>query len=131
MLNNNLFGVFLNEKRQQKDLSIRELANNVGVSHTYLSLIEKGAKPPPSDILIIKIADALCLDDEAKVQFYNIAAESKSLHNNNFSIPADIAKYISETSRACDFIRQANRLGYSNDFWNRILQSLKKENMSQ
>lgn len=130
-MNSNPFGVFLRNKREEKGLSIRELSNKVGLSHTYLSYIEKGKKQPPNNSHLIMIAKALGFDNETKSLFYDLAAESRLFYNREYSIPADIAKYISETNKAKDFIREAEQRGYSNDFWNEILQKLKKENMSQ
>ena len=132
MLNNNLFGAFLKEKRLQKDLSLRELAEKANIAHTYLLNIENGNKPPPSDKVLIRLEKALALDEESKILFYDIAAQVKQLCNNsNFYIAADISSYLNDTDDAKQVIREADKLGYSNDFWNEILQKLKGKNMSQ
>lgn len=132
MLNNNLFGDFLKEKRLQKDLSLRELAEKANIAHTYLLNIENGNKPPPSDKVLIRLEKALALDEESKVLFYDIAAQVKHLCNNSsFYIAADISSYLNDTDGAKQVIREADKLGYSNDFWNEILQKLKEKNMSQ
>lgn len=132
MLNNNLFGAFLKEKRLQKDLSLRELAEKANIAHTYLLNIENGNKPPPSDKILMRLEKALTLDEESKVLFYDIAAQVKRLCNNsNFYIAADISGYLNDTDDARQVIREADKLGYSNDFWNEILQRLKEKNMSQ
>ncbi len=132
MLNNNLFGAFLKEKRLQKDLSLRELAEKANIAHTYLLNIENGNKPPPSDTVLMRLEKALTLDEESKVLFYDIAAQIKHLCNSsNFYIAADISSYLNDTDDAKQVIREADKLGYSNDFWNEILQKLKEKNMSQ
>ena len=132
MLNNNLFGDFLKGKRLRKDLSLRELAEKANIAHTYLLNIENGNKPPPSDKVLIRLEKALALDEESKVLFYDIAAQVKHLCNNsNFYIAADISSYLNDTDGAKQVIREADKLGYSNDFWNEILQKLKEKNMSQ
>jgi transcriptional regulator with XRE-family HTH domain len=43
------FGVRLRSLRRQKRLSQKELADMVGMDHTYLSKIETEALPPPSE----------------------------------------------------------------------------------
>ena len=132
MLNNNLFGAFLKEKRLQKDLSLRELAEKANIAHTYLLNIENGNKPPPSDKILMRLEKALLLDEEAKVLFYDIAAQVKHLCNkSNLYLAADISSYLNDTDDAKQVIREADKLGYSNDFWNEILQKLKEKNMSQ
>ena len=132
MLNNNLFGAFLKEKRLQKDLSLRELAEKENIAHTYLLNIENGNKPPPSDKILMQLEKSLLLDEEAKALFYDIAAQIKHLCNkSNFYMAADISSYLNDTNDAKQVIREADKLGYSNDFWNEILQKLKEKNMSQ
>jgi transcriptional regulator with XRE-family HTH domain len=132
MLNNNLFGAFLNEKRLQKDLSLRELAEKANIAHTYLLNIENGNKPPPSDKILMQLEKALTLDEESKILFYDIAAQVKHMGNNsNFYIAADISSYLNDTDDVKQVIREADKLGYSNEFWNEILQKLKEKNMSQ
>jgi len=59
MLKHNLFGVFLKEKRQQKDVSLRELSSKANVAHTYILKIENGSKPPPSDDVLIRLTKGL------------------------------------------------------------------------
>jgi PGF-pre-PGF domain-containing protein len=55
----NQFGVRLRDLRKKAGLTQRELAEKVGVDFTYLSKIESGAMPPPSEKVIILLAEAL------------------------------------------------------------------------
>lgn len=131
-MQNDIFGVYLKEKRVLRDMSLRELAKQSGIAHTYLRNIENGKKPPPSDKILLRLEKVLLLDDESKTLFYDIAAQVKEMHNhNNFYLPADISSYINNADNAKQVIREADRLGYSNEFWNEILQRLKEKNMSQ
>lgn len=123
----NLFGTFLKEKRQQKNMSFRELAKKTGMTHSYLLYIENGIKAPPNDEDLIKLSKALLLDDESKALFFDLASKVKQLKNNkNFSLPVDISSYLCETDSAKRVIRKADKLGYSNEFWNEILQRLEE-----
>ena len=58
------FGARLRELRKQAGLSQRELADNVGVDFTYLSKIEGGVMPPPSEKVILRLAEVLNADKE-------------------------------------------------------------------
>lgn len=79
----NEFGLRLRELRQRAGLSQRELAEKVGVNFTYLSKIESGAMPPPSQKIILKLAEVLNVDqDELTI----LAGK----------IPADIAEILKD-----------------------------------
>lgn len=52
----------LKEKRTAKGISTRELANEVGISHTEISRIENGMKPYFSFIILAKLCKILDID---------------------------------------------------------------------
>lgn len=125
MLKHNLFGAFLKEKRQQKNISLRELSYKANVAHTYIAKIENGSKAPPGDVILKKIANALHFDAQRAELFYDLAAMCKQNDDGkNRYIPTDISEYIQKTESAKSAIRQANKLGYGNEFWIEILKQL-------
>ena len=127
MLKHNLFGAFLKEKRQQKNISLRELSDKANVAHTYIAKIENGSKPPPSDDVLLRLAKALYLDDESSEIFFDLAAKCKRMNDDkNFYLPADISKYLSNEYNAKSLIRKASKLSNSNEFWNELLKQLEK-----
>ena len=60
----NGFGKRLKELREKTGLSQGELAGRIGVNFTYLSKIESGTKPAPSEKVILKLAEALNCDKD-------------------------------------------------------------------
>ena len=58
------FGTRLRELRKQAGLSQRELADKIGVNFTYLSKIESGVLPPPSEKVIVRLAEVLNVDKD-------------------------------------------------------------------
>ena len=56
------FGVRLRVLRLQTGMTQRELAGLVNIDFTYLSKIENGVLPPPSDKVILQLAEALHAD---------------------------------------------------------------------
>jgi len=56
------FGKKLRELRSQAHLTQRELAQKIGVDFTYLSKIENGVLPPPSEKVLSLLAEALNAD---------------------------------------------------------------------
>lgn len=63
----NKFGQRVRELRQQKGLTLRELAPQVGVGYSYLSKVERGRLDfgdSPSESLIHRLADVLDGDED-------------------------------------------------------------------
>lgn len=56
------FGSKIREYRKEKGLTQRELAKRAGIDFTYLSKLETGDMPPPSDAIIERIATELEVD---------------------------------------------------------------------
>ena len=121
----NLFGIYFKRKRQKKKISLRELASKTGVSHTYLYNIEKGHKAPPNDLVLVKLADVLCLNCAERKLWFDIAAKDNQQRNNtNVHIPVDVLIYLSDRGSACEVIRKADELNYSDEFWTELLKKL-------
>ena len=57
-------GEFLQEQRRNAQLSLRQLADQTGVSNPYLSQIERGLRRPSAEVLQ-QIAKALRISAEA------------------------------------------------------------------
>ncbi|NUS72183.1 MAG: helix-turn-helix transcriptional regulator [Corynebacteriales bacterium] len=51
-------GAFIRQRRQQAQISLRQLADKTGVSNPYLSQIERGLRKPSADVLR-QLAEAL------------------------------------------------------------------------
>lgn len=127
ILNKSLFGIYLTQKRQEKGLTLRELASMVSISHTYLYNIENGFKAPPNDKLLLELADALELSESAKRIWFDISAKTKQIiDNSNYHIPTDIRMYLSDCEMACEAIKKAKYLGVEDEFWNKILKEIEK-----
>lgn len=121
----NLFCIYFEQKRQEKKVSLRELASKTGVSHTYLYNIEKGLKAPPNDLILVKLADALCLNCAERKLWFDIAAKENQQRNDaNIHIPVDVLVYLSNRRTACEVIRKADELNYSDEFWTELLKKL-------
>jgi transcriptional regulator with XRE-family HTH domain len=55
-------GARISTARKLEGLSIRALAERVGISYGYLAKLERGEKENPSLVVLRKIADALSMD---------------------------------------------------------------------
>ena len=85
------FGAKLRELRTKAGLTQRELAQKVSVDFTYLSKIENGVLPPPSEKVIVQLAEVLNAD---KDELITLAGR----------IPADIALILKD-KEALQFLR--------------------------
>src|SRR5687768_5710946 len=71
-------GNLLNNHRQRKGLTPGELADRASVSPSYISLIISGKKGRPSNKIIERLAQALELTEDEKLEFRAAAEESKT-----------------------------------------------------
>lgn len=62
---NNRFGHELRVVRKQRCISLRRCAELAGISPIYLSRIETGDMPPPSEETIYRLAAVLLVDRDA------------------------------------------------------------------
>ena len=58
------FGQRLRDLRQKLGLTLKELEARANVNYTYLSKIENGILPPPSEKVVIQLAEALNVERE-------------------------------------------------------------------
>ena len=72
-------------------MTLKELANKVGIDFTYLSKIENGVMPPPSEKVILRLAEVLNADKDEL-----IALSGK--------VPPDIAQLLSNR-QTLEFLR--------------------------
>jgi L-asparaginase II/transcriptional regulator with XRE-family HTH domain len=63
-VNVNTIGEYIREQREQARISLRQLAQNAGISNPYLSQVERGLRRPSADILQ-QIAKGLRISAEA------------------------------------------------------------------
>jgi transcriptional regulator with XRE-family HTH domain len=83
-------GEFLKEQRRHAQLSLRQLADQAGVSNPYLSQIERGIRKPSADVLQ-QIAKALRISAEAMYVRAGLLDQPTSDHSVQDAVLADTA----------------------------------------
>ena len=68
------FGEFLQRKREEKQITLRKMAEKLHMSAPYLSDIEKGRRNPPEMEKLELIANILLLTDEEKSAMLDLDA---------------------------------------------------------
>ena len=87
------------EKKKKKKISIRSLANKIGMSHNYLGQILHGKVIAPEGNIQQKLANELIPMNERK-DFYDLAAKNRN------DIPIDILEKMSKQDKKWDEIRK-------------------------
>ncbi len=86
------FGKTIRKLREERNISIAELARKVGMSPTYLAPIERDVFPPPAEDKVKRIAKALGQDpDEFLALAGRVAAD---LHRIIRKQPAQTARLL-------------------------------------
>lgn len=122
------FGKFIDEKRRGrgddgKDILLKDIANAMGTTATYLSDIVKGRRNPPEMPLLLKIADILKLSQDEQAEMFDLAGRER-----NEAAP-DLPEYIMDEKlphvRAA--LRKANDKGLGDDFWKQVYKAIEKK----
>lgn len=107
------FGKRMQQLRQAKDISQRQLAKLAGMDYTYLSKIENDRMPPPREDVIKRLSEVLYADlNELLV----LAGRP----------PVGLAKTLETNESARKFFRHAPKLSHHD--WERILHEIEKDN---
>ncbi len=83
------FGEQLRHWRIDKRLNQRDFADQVGIDFTYLSKIENGKMPPPSEKAILKMAEVLERDADILLQLAEkVPQDVKTIITGSHEAPA-------------------------------------------
>lgn len=104
----NKFGKFIKEKRKERDITLRAMADAMDFSAPYWSDIEKGRRNPPSIDKLEEVAKILKLSQEEKECMIDLASEDRD------EIPMDLPEYIKGSELARAALRKAKQLDETN-----------------
>ena len=113
------FSRFLREKRQQRHITLSELAEKSGISTGYYSDIEYGRRNPPNREILDKMIAALNLSDDDRIVFYDLAGKARS------EAPPDLPDYINGNEKVRVALRLAKNSG-NEQVWDRFIDFLEK-----
>lgn len=115
------FGDFITDKRKEYGISLRGMADELNIAAPYLSDIEKGRRNPPNIEMLEKIASILKLTASEKDIMFDYAGEERN------EISPDLPEYIMDMPEARTALRKARDKGKNADFWEKISQTLDKD----
>lgn len=119
------FGAFIAQKRLEKDVKLRPIADSLGVSVTYLSDIIKGRRNPPDIEGLKALAQILNLSEEESAEMFDLAGRERK------QVSPDLPEYIMDEAipSARVALRRAKSEGLGDDFWqqvNKIIDEMKE-----
>lgn len=107
------FGAFIKEKRTQKMIKLNAFAKLIGISPVYLSYLENGKRPAPSDKVLNAITKQLSLSPSDTEKLLLLAFET----HNNKTIPSDLIDYINNTEYVIEALRTAKEYDVPGIIW--------------
>ena len=120
MENEKTFGRFLISKRQENEISARQLAIALDYSAVYICDIEKDRRPVPDDILE-KLPALLRLTEAETEEMYDLAAKSRN------TVSADLPEYIMEKDIVRAALRTAKKHNVTDKQWEDFIRRITKE----
>lgn len=99
------FGEFLHSVRKRTKGT--HLAQASDISYVYLLDLEKGARPVPSNTVLMKLADNLPFEPGERERFFDLAA------SENGNIPLDVSTYLCENKELIGILRKIRDAGVS------------------
>ena len=115
-----IFGAFLKEKRNERVITVRAMAELVGVKSGYYSDIESGRRSPIDLEFLDRIITVLNLSDEDSKKLYDFAGKARE------AAPPDLTGYINNTSKARVALRVAKEKASDED-WQRFINELERK----
>lgn len=118
--NERTFGQFVRTCREEKGLSVRGLAAQIGCSAAYLSDIEKGNRYAPKKYLDT-IFEVLGLPEEDKQDFLDLAGASRGF------LYEDINSFFGQQPLARVALRSAMKNNPSDEYWQSFIDGMEKK----
>ena len=114
------FGEYLKQKREEKQISLRELARRLEVSAPFLSDVENNRRAPLTEERLSTLADVLNLSETEKAEMYDIVGHQKGL------LAPDLNPYVNDRPYVNAALRTARNLEANEEDWKMFIEELVK-----
>lgn len=114
------FGAFLTAKREEHDLTLREMARQIGVSAPFLSDVEKDRTAPLTKDRLDKVAEILHLDIDERTAMFDLVGRQRN------TVAPDLPEYIMGRDYVAAALRTARDLNAGEAEWLKFVEELKK-----
>lgn len=114
--NRDKFGTYVRERRKELGVSLRETAENLGISAAYLSDIEKGNRKAPLEHL--ERLAVLLQVEESEIEFF---VDLSGCTHSNWP---EINEYLAQNKSARDAIRLARDKGLTEEDFLKLIDDM-------
>ena len=122
------FGAFVDSKRKGRggngeDIKLKDIADAMGMTASYLSDIVKGRRNPPEIQILEKIAAVLQLTPDEKNEMFDLAGRERD------SAAPDLPEYLMSTQlpHVRKALRRATEKKIGDDFWKRVYDEINEQ----
>ena len=113
------FGAFIKEKRLEKGINLRKLAELLVLAPAYISDIENGNRNSPSPDKMEKLVEVLGLNEEERNEMYDLAAKDR-----DNAVAPDISDYVKSNELVRVALRKAKNLNLGEQEWLKIIEKM-------
>ena len=114
------FGEFISQKRVEKQITLRKMADMLGVSAPFLTDVEKDRRNPFDMEKLTQLAKILDLSNEERELMLNLAGKKRN------AVAPDLPEYIMERDYVSAALRTARDLDAGEEEWNQFVEELRK-----
>lgn len=114
------FGEYLKHKREERQMSLRELARRLELSAPFLSDVENNRRAPLTEERLATLADVLNLSKDDAAEMYDIVGRQKGL------LAPDLNPYVTKRPYVNAALRTARNLEATEEDWQRFVDDLIK-----
>lgn len=114
------FGEFISRKRVEKKITLRKMADMLGVSAPFLTDVEKDRRNPFDMEKLTQLAQILNLSKEENAQMLDLAGKKRN------AVAPDLPEYIMERDYVSAALRAARDLDAGEEEWNQFVEELRK-----
>lgn len=114
------FGQYLKLLRESRDITLRELSRQTGMSAPYLSDVENDRTQPLTKERLETVFRVLQLNEEEQNQLFDLAGRERN------EVAADLPDYIMDNDYVTAALRTARDLKAGEEEWQRFVDELKK-----
>ena len=112
------FGEFISQKRKDQMITLKAMAEAIGISSPYLSDVEKGKRYSFDLGKLEKIAKILNMSEEEKNEMMDLAGKQRE------EVAPDLFEYINSTPAVSVALRKARDLNLGEKEWYEFIDSV-------